>query len=194
MGTGGDGRSRAGSGLGVAAACSLSFVAFAACTRPGGPGAFTQSAFPLPDAGTIPIQVVQGALKCTPAQSSTPVPPRSTVMAQAAGQAPPQQDTYFTADLFNINFKSVCGGCHVDNSLGDFSVSATTFPTAVTEAAYDLMTSTDPNTVMPPYGILLSARAPTDAVVQLASLLNIWLDQNSPVDSFVLPTQTVAAV
>jgi mono/diheme cytochrome c family protein len=181
-------------GFGVAVVCSFAFVPFAACTRPGGPGAFTQSEFPLPDAGTIPIQVVQGALKCTPAKSSTQVPPRSTVMAQAAGQAPPQQDTYFTADLFNINFKSVCGGCHVDNSLGNFSVSETTFPTVVTEAAYDLMTSTDPNTVMPPYGILLSARAPTDAVVQLANLLNIWLSQDSPVDSFELPTQTVAAV
>ncbi len=46
---------------------------------------------------------------------------------------------------------------------------------------------------MPPAaagGVPLAQRNPTDAVVQLASLLDLWLAQGSPRDAFQLPTQS----
>jgi mono/diheme cytochrome c family protein len=181
-------------GLAIAATCC---ALLGACSRPGGPSAFTQSEFPVPDAGAPPVQVVKGALSCTPAQSSQPVPPRSTVTALAAGQATSQANTYFTADLFGL-FDRVCGGCHVDNTLGGFSVSKSTFPSAVTNDVYNILTSDDPAMMMPPppplaNGMPFSQRPPTDAQVELASLLNLWLMQGSPPDVFELPAQAASS-
>jgi hypothetical protein len=181
-----------GRAIGIAIGLALSIVA---CSRPGGPGAFSQSEFPIPDAGSPPITTIMGALKCTPAQSSQVLPPRSTLVGASAQDAGAGANTYFTSDLYGL-FKSVCGGCHVESSLGNFSVTESTFPMVVNQSVYDIMTSTDPNVFMPPSaagGILLSQRMPSDAVVQLATLLDLWLSQGSPPDAFTLPAQAAAA-
>ncbi len=187
------GRNRTRSGLGMAV---VSALAFAACSRPGGPNAFSQSEFPIPDAGSPGVMTVMGSLKCTPAKSSQVLPPRSTVVGAGAQDAGAAQDTYFTSDLYGL-FKSVCGGCHVESPLGNFLVTATTFPKVVTEAVYGVMTSDDPLVYMPPPGgpnsMPFSSRPSSDAQVQLATLMRLWLDQGSPPDAFDLPAQAGAS-
>jgi mono/diheme cytochrome c family protein len=182
-------------GVGIAIGFGLSLVA---CSRAGGPSAFSESEFPIPDAGSppvTPVATVMEPLQCTPAQSSQALPPRSTLTgtgAQDAGTAP---TTYFTSDLYGL-FKSVCGGCHVESSLGNFSVTENTFATLVTKDVYKIITSDDPMVFMPPAGgggVPFSQRMSSDAVVQLATLLNPWLAQGSPPDAFNLPVQAGAS-
>jgi mono/diheme cytochrome c family protein len=179
--------------LGIAVGCGLSLPA---CSRPGGPNAFSQSEFPVPDAGSPGITTVMGALKCTAAKSSQVLPPRSTLTAGTGAQdGGSSSSTYFTSDLFGL-FKSVCGGCHVEQSFGSFAVSQNTFPTVVTADVYNIIVSDDPATFMPPQGgggMPFSQRTSSDAVVQLATLLNLWLQQGSPSDAFNLPVQAAAA-
>jgi mono/diheme cytochrome c family protein len=184
----------------VASRIHLRFVVGAlgvgACARAGGPSAFSESEFPAHDAGAgivtstpPPVAVAAPLPQCTPVQSSDPLPARTTIVGAAAASA--SSATYFTADLFGL-FKSVCGGCHVESNLGGFSVSETTFPMLVTRDVYNSeIVSDDPSTFMPPPaggGIPYSQRAPTDAVVELATLLNDWLEQGSPAYSFTLPS------
>jgi mono/diheme cytochrome c family protein len=176
----------------------------AACGRPGGPFAVTQSEFPLPDAGTPapPIAVMSSVPPtCTPAKASETLPPRSTVVGQGSAAMAPQQDLYFTSDLFGL-FKSVCGGCHVDSNRGNFVVTAGNFATnadVVSGYVYNLITSDDADVYMPPAdggGIPWSQRleqSPDDSVVQLADLLDQWAAAGYPKDAFPLRTQTAAS-
>ncbi len=166
------------------------------CGRPGGPYAFSQSEFPIPDAG-VPISMVTSPPpQCEPVKSSDQLPPRSTLLDQSGAQAGPQTNIELTSDLYGL-FKSVCGGCHVEQPLGGFSVTQTTFPMLMTEAVYDNQIHTDdPAQFMPPLaggGIPFSQRPPSDAVVQLAAQLRLWLDQGSSPSSFTLPTPAGAA-
>ncbi len=174
---------------------ALSLGGAAACSRPGGPFAVSQSSFPVPDAGTPPIAVTTTPAACMPARSSQPIPPRASLTAQSGPQSALQSDVELTSDLYNL-FKSVCGGCHVESNLGNFSVTQTTFPMQVDEAVYQIITSNDPNVVMPPStagGMPFDQRQPSDAVYQLAYQLNLWLTQGSPVGSFTLPSQGTTA-
>jgi mono/diheme cytochrome c family protein len=180
---------------------SLSFLALGGlslvgCTAPGGPDRIKSSEFPGstdvmtggPDGGSG--DVVARAAVCVPVMSSQFLPPRSTITAGVA--AAPTQPTYFTPNLFAL-FRSVCGGCHVENSLGDFTVTANSFPSLVGQKVLDTIMSDDPMVFMPPAaggGVPYSQRNGTDAVVQLATLLEIWIEQGSPVDVFNLPSPT----
>jgi mono/diheme cytochrome c family protein len=173
---------------------------WAGCSRPGGPDSFTQSEFPIPKtmppptpSGTGGNTVMPGAAICSPAQTSQRMPARSSLTT--AGGPAPTQPTYFTADLFAL-FKSVCGGCHVESNLGGFQVTATTFPTLVDQSIYEVVTSDDPATFMPPPtygGIPFHSRPASDAQVQLANLLQIWLAAGSPAQSFDLPADPNSA-
>ena len=182
--------------LWVVAGCALSFVS---CARPGGPNAFAQSEFPIPDAGGGPIPPIMPAPAtmgmCVPARSSDPLPARTTITG-GTPDGGSQAETYLTSDLY-AQFKSICGGCHVESSLGNFSVTATTFPTVVDHTVYGLITSDDPSVYMPPAGspnaMPFSQRASTDPVYQLATLLNQWISAGRPVGDFVLQGQTTAA-
>ncbi|HXJ18632.1 MAG TPA: hypothetical protein VMT03_00250 [Polyangia bacterium] len=183
----------------------LVIAAGVGCGRPGGPYAFpgSQSEFPIPDSGVglpPPTIDVQESPKCTPAQSASPLPARTTIAGVM--QTDSQPSVYRTSDLFNL-FNSVCGGCHAGGANdGGFTVTATTFPRVVTRAAgglgdqvYQLITSDDTSgnpatSVMPPYGVPYSQRASSDAVVQLATLLDTWMSQGSPSTSFTLGTDT----
>jgi mono/diheme cytochrome c family protein len=105
------------------------------------------------------------------------------------------QPTYFTADLYTL-FKSVCGGCHVESNLGGFQVTQATFPTLVDQSIYEVITSDDPAVFMPPPtygGIPFHQRPSSDAQVELANLLQIWLAAGSPTQSFALPDDPNAA-
>ena len=173
----------------------LALLWAAGCSRPGGPDSFSQSEFPTPPGsgtgtgGTTVLPVVQ----CMPVHSSDNLPARSTITGgQDAGTAQP---TYFTADLFGL-FNSVCGGCHVGVSNGGFEVSQGTFATLVDQNVYNILTSDDPTVFMPPQnsgGIPFSQRPPSDAQVELAYLMNLWLMQMSPTSTFDLPVDPNAA-
>ena len=174
----------------------LPALALAACSAPGGPGAFIgKSASWEPpgvgngndDAGVMQVQVPQ----CAAVSSSQPMPARATVIEVGMGTTPSTSangTTYFTSDLFGL-FKSNCGGCHVETNLGTFQVSSTNFAQKVTQMVVDTIKSPDPAVFMPPSnsgGVDFSTRAPTDPIVQLVSLLQAWIDQGSPSDAFTL--------
>jgi mono/diheme cytochrome c family protein len=164
----------------------------AACTAPGGPDRITTGFFTTPDAAAPPfvdggIAVETAPLVCRPTKSSEMMPARATITTGAV--VAPTQPQYFTADLFNL-FKSVCGGCHVESSLGNFSVSASNFTTVVDEHVLADIMSDDPAVFMPPAaggGVPFSQRSATDAVVQLEKLLKIWLGEKRPSGVFNLP-------
>jgi mono/diheme cytochrome c family protein len=184
------------SSFGLALACSLAISAGAACSRPGGPNEFSSnSEFPLTDGG-VPVKVgVQAPPPvCSRARSSSPLPARST-LAGAGQDTGGQADIYLTSDLYNL-FDKVCGGCHVEANLGMFRVSAGTFPTLVDQTVYNIITSNDPATVMPPVlagGVPFNQRMASDPVVQLASLLNSWLAQGSSPNSFTISAQSMGS-
>jgi mono/diheme cytochrome c family protein len=157
------------------------------CVRPGGPA--TTNEF-----GSDPT-VFTTALKCLPVTSAEPLPARSEVtsgqLATATG------DVYFTSALFGA-FNSICGACHVSGQQGGFVVSEDTFPELVTQAVLDdYIKSPDPNVYMPPKGDPnakpYSERAPTDPVVELVNLLELWIQQGSPAGSFSLHPATTDA-
>src|SRR5215471_20823905 len=153
--------------LGVVAVVGAGLL-LVGCERPGGPFAVNNQ-FPGGGGGSgPPVTGVSKDLSCAPAQSSQPMPARVTAMGADNSIA----NTYFTKDLF-IQFKSVCGGCHVDGSLGGFNVSEGTFPAQVTAAVlHDHIESdsdTPPNEYMPPKqygGVPFSHRDQTDPIVQ----------------------------
>lgn len=189
-------RHRSPGGAWLATTCGLVLVTGGACSRPGGPFEVTRSEFPVPDAGT-PIEVVMPPpATCTPAHSSELIPPRSSLIAQAGGQVSAQPEVELTSDLYSL-FKSVCGGCHVDSNYGNFSVTLSTFPIAVNQDVYDIITSDVASIYMPPANypgsMPFSQRPPTDVVYQLATQLKIWLDAGSPPGSFDLPASAAAA-
>jgi mono/diheme cytochrome c family protein len=158
-----------------------------ACTAPGGPD-HVKVGFPAPDAAPPSGDggvTLNADLQCVTLSSSQMYPPRSSV---TSGQASGSAATYFTADLFS-RFKTICGGCHVDNSIGNFTVSASDFPEKVKQMVVDQITGKDTtfpymppaSAGFPPY----SQRSPSDPVVRLVQLLQEWIDQKSPSDSFV---------
>jgi mono/diheme cytochrome c family protein len=166
------------------------------CGRPGGPYAYSKSEFPVPDAGTPISMVTPPPPQCTMVRSSDQLPPRSTLLDQSGAQAGPQTNIELTSDLYGL-FSSVCGGCHVEQPLGGFSVTETTFPMLMTKDVYNnQIHSDDPTQFMPPPtggGIPFSQRQPSDAVYQLATQIKLWLDQGSSPSSFTLPTPAGAA-
>jgi mono/diheme cytochrome c family protein len=168
---------------------ATSWVFAQACTAPGGPDKI-KVGFSPPDAAASAdgnVVAMTGELKCDPLQSSQPYPPRSSVTAGHVSTVAP---LYVTDDLF-ARFKTVCGGCHVDASLGNFVVGRGDFRAKVTRKVLDTITTTDPAVLYmppasagyPPY----ASRVATDSVVQLVALLNLWLQQDSPDTGFQLP-------
>src|SRR5262245_33741240 len=64
-----------------------------------------------------------GPIACYRARSYEPLPARANVMNQEPRTSEQQ---IFVDDLFGT-FKTYCGGCHVEQALGGFKVSAQTF-------------------------------------------------------------------
>ena len=154
----------------------------------------TTGGAPTSDAGSsgegpacAPRPVMDGA-QCHPAQSADPLPGRVV-----SGQA--QDRTVFATQLYTT-MKSYCGGCHVDNSLGNFHFTSGTFATVVDAKALAAIQSdvevceldgsgnkVDPNCFdfMPPAptGKKWSAREADagDPLKPLVVLLKEWIDQ-----------------
>ena len=147
----------------------------ASCVRPGGPDS-TSNEF-----GSASVASVAG-LRCSPSVStSEPLPARSEVIgAIAVGST----GIEFTADLFS-RFYGVCGGCHVDPGPGydKFAVTADNFAQKVTQ---DVINTDILSSQMPPSSIQYASRPPTDPVVQLVGLLELWIAAGSPQGSFSL--------
>jgi mono/diheme cytochrome c family protein len=128
-----------------------------------------------------------GEPACAPAVASDHLRPRTSVMASARDQATQTNASgVFTRDLFNL-FRTNCGACHVEQSLGGLHVALDDFPTKVTAEAVKRISSDDPAYFMPPPGgggKPFSSRTKSDPVVELASLLQAWLAARSPADVF----------
>jgi mono/diheme cytochrome c family protein len=168
-------------------------MAAISCTAPGGPDRIKVGFGTSTDASTSTgtddgnVSVITGELKCRPTNASELMAARSTITTGETHSA--TQPTYFTANLFNL-FKASCGGCHVEQPLGNFSVSAGTFATKVDQHTLDVILSDKPEVFMPPKaggGVPYSERTSSDAIVQLAELLRLWINQGRPADSFNLP-------
>ena len=149
-----------------------------ACTRPGGPDSVTDTEFP----GSGGITPVLTPL-CATVKSSQPMPARSTVV-NPLGQDT-SGTTYFTNDLFGL-FYSMCGSCHVDQPLGNFQLTKSSFSQLPASTVIPRVESDDLTTVMPPYGTAFSQRSANDPVVQLDTLLKAWIAQGKPTGTFTL--------
>ncbi len=156
----------------------LVLASAAACTAPGGPGRINDDW--TSDAGPV------SAVRCDPARSAEPLPARADLFsADGSGGGP---TTMFTRDLFGL-FRSHCGACHVEASLGGFHVTSQTFAMVVGENVLMRIKSDTSTFFMPPPaagGMPFSTRAPTDPVVQLVGLLEAWIAQGRPKDVFTV--------
>jgi mono/diheme cytochrome c family protein len=122
---------------------------------------------------------------CTSVQSEQPIPARLAATSSRAGSG---SKTVFVNDLFGL-FKSSCGGCHVDASLGGFQVGPLDFADKVDKKVIDRILSTDPTKTMPPLeagGKLAAQRSGADPILELAALVQKWLDAGRPRDVFTV--------
>ena len=184
--------------IAIALACT---ALGASCTAPGGPDNITHPQFgggssmdvvtppPPNDGGGLVSQSMP--LTCPPVHSSQQLPARTTITSGMGHHGSSADTTYLVSNLFD-GFRSVCGGCHVDSNLGDpgmpFHVTAQNFGMVVDQTVLARITVEDPNTSMPPQSpsdpyIPFSKRSATDPIVQLASLLGTWIQQNRPASS-----------
>jgi mono/diheme cytochrome c family protein len=140
--------------------------------------------------------------KCTPVRSAEPLLSRVVVDE-------PQDVTVFVDDLYQ-QFKSNCGGCHIDGALGGFHVNGSV--DFRDKAGSDVLEAIRSNTqtcekdaqgnkvdptcfaFMPPAesnGKPWSERekSKSDAVRDLSTLIEVWLDSATPppLDVFTLP-------
>jgi mono/diheme cytochrome c family protein len=133
---------------------------------------------------------------CSPVKTFEPVPPLAAVVS-AETAATVQR--VFTEDIFR-QFKTNCGGCHVDNKLGGFQIpSKDAFVEGMKARqmlVHDRLHSDDPTFYMPPAGTPgskpWSARQPGDSVYELAGLLDRWFAAGFPVDVLEIPIDTPA--
>jgi mono/diheme cytochrome c family protein len=130
----------------------------------------------------------QSDVPCRPVKSFETVPPLTTVVMP---EAAPTEQAIFTEDLFR-QFKTNCGGCHVDNKLGGFQVlNREQFAEATKSRQAKIserLHSDDPTLYMPPAGTPsakpFSERGTEDPVFQLAELFELWFAAGSPQDVF----------
>src|SRR5262249_38868945 len=131
---------------------------------------------------------------CRPLDSMEPVMARSVV---SSADARPVDRAIFTVDLFN-QFKSNCGGCHVDTNLGNFQVRApTAFPTVAMrkkQVIHERLHSDDAAFYMPvagaPNAKPWSQRTPNDPVYELANSLELWFAAGLPQDLFYVKNES----
>jgi mono/diheme cytochrome c family protein len=180
----------------LALAVTLALAASAlGCSRPGGPGAFVgqDPNWGAPrmmmnggngDAGVMAIEQPL----CSQVTSAQTMPARGVVTTGTGGGGSSSQ-TIFVSDLFS-QFKSICGGCHVDTNLGMFQVKSGTFAQMVDMAVAAIEEPSDPTKSMPPSSpqIFFSQRMPTDPIVQLDKMLHVWIDMGKPASAFTITT------
>jgi mono/diheme cytochrome c family protein len=131
---------------------------------------------------------------CWWARGSEAIPARSQVMQEPAPMTVTSQRPIPTSDLFQ-RFRTLCGGCHIDTSLGGFHVDRNSFTSIPQEKVLAVLRSDDPNTYMPPAGTPgakpWSERGASDGVHELASWLDAWVAQGKPPDLFTIEEEQV---
>ena len=107
-------------------------------------------------------------------------------LAVTSSSAPKATRPFFVNDLFSL-FRANCGGCHVEGSSGGFHVGPLDFSEKVDKLTIDRILSVNAPLTMPPLaagGKLASQRTPGDPVLELAALLQLWIDAGRPRDVF----------
>jgi mono/diheme cytochrome c family protein len=124
------------------------------------------------------------AVRCAAVETPEALVPRANVMSEEAGNG---SEVVFVSDLFQV-FKTQCGGCHVESDAGGLKVSLGSFPVKVGEEAIERMKSDDLLEFMPPLptGMPWSERPEGDAVKNLVTLLEQWMQAGRPGDVFVV--------
>ena len=129
---------------------------------------------------------------CLPAKAEA-LPARSEVLS---ADSAPQAQQVFVKDLFS-SFSTQCGACHVESNQGGFKserVNLQNFATLVDQDAVDAILQTDPTKIMPPSSKPPSTRPATDPILQLASILQKWIDAKRPTDYFWLEPEVATGV
>jgi mono/diheme cytochrome c family protein len=153
--------------------------------------------------------------KCTQASAGQSLPQRLVTMkstsdagADAEAGAGSADAVFLVSDLWQM-YETSCGGpCHDHGAPGGFSIPhVTDFPSNMTKTVLAHIMSdgptagvsplSDPKDPMPPFsdgGKPFSQRGPTDAIVRFATLIQDWLSQNSPADSFTVASTPSASM
>jgi mono/diheme cytochrome c family protein len=132
---------------------------------------------------------------CWWARGSEAIPARAQVMQEPAPMTVTSTRPIPTADLYG-RFSTLCGGCHVETSLGGFHIDRNTFSSIPHEKVLAVIRSDDPATYMPPAGTpgakKWSERGETDGVRELAAWLDAWVAQGKRPDLFTIEEEQVA--
>ncbi|MET0594856.1 MAG: hypothetical protein ABW133_19300, partial [Polyangiaceae bacterium] len=146
-----------------------------------------------PDAGAVDVSVPETS-RPAPACAS-PVSASEALVARLAvtsSSVPKATRPVFVSDLFSL-FESNCGGCHVAGSSGGFHVTSLDFAEKVDKNSIDRIRSDQRLLTMPPIsagGKMATERMQGDPVLELASLLQLWIDAKRPRDVFDIPNVT----
>jgi mono/diheme cytochrome c family protein len=132
---------------------------------------------------------------CWWARGSEAIPARSQVMQEPAPMTVTSTRPIPTGDLFG-RFRTLCGGCHVETSLGGFHTDRSSFSSLPHEKVLAVLHSDDPTTYMPPAGSpgakKWSERGESDGVRELSKWLEAWAAQGKPPDLFTIEEERVA--
>jgi hypothetical protein len=169
-------------------------LALLACTAPGGPGSepFVPTAIRDASAGEVSVSV---AAACLP-PSAEPLPGRIVETGDQGPSTITIERPVFVTDLFG-RFKSFCGGCHVDGSLGNFHVDISSFADMDLAKVRTAIQSSDAAKFMPPpvaLGKPWSERQKIagDPVAALLNELEQWFAQKTPPDVFKVKSEQTA--
>ena len=195
--------------------CAILVVAFASCADETYPFSATTSTHPDASQEMIEPEAGKGPSlpgTCIQASAGQALPQRLVTMesrdagadAGAEAGAGSADSVFLVSDLWQM-YETSCGGpCHDHGSPGGFAIPhVADFQSLMTPVVLAHMTSDgptaglnplmDPKDPMPPFsngGKPYSQRAPTDSIVRFATLVQQWLNQMSPANSF---TVTAAA-
>jgi mono/diheme cytochrome c family protein len=167
------------------------------CKAPGGPGSEPVVSPSSIDGGAEEVSVGTQAL-CLPAAAEA-LPGRIIAgSGEQAGTTTVEREVFVT-DLF-ARFRNACGGCHVENTTGNFHTDRPNFTKLELAAVEAAIENDDPTKFMPPPPIGKAWRdrdqsdGSVDPIVLLVRELAQWAAQGKPDDVYRVKTeQTMAA-
>ncbi len=139
------------------------------------------------DAAVPTTNVTRSAALCSAARASEDLRPRVDLVSPGASTA--GVEIVHTSDLF-ARFRSVCGGCHVEQALGGRHIAdETEFIAMFSDSVWlDRIKTDDPTKYMPPppTGRPFSTRQAGDPVFDLVAYLEPWLAAGRPSGTFTV--------
>ncbi len=176
----------------VCLALAVGLAGAASCGSPGGPGKNPFAENGVQDAAALSDVPAAALGICNPVRSAEPLPARALPTVDDSQTTTIVNQSVFVNDLYGL-FKSYCGGCHVEQGLGNFKVTSLTFSKDV-DAAKVLASvkSDDPTKFMPPLAALgkaFSQRKPGDPILELLGKFEQWFAQGKPAEVFYVPTE-----